>query len=236
MEVLPNSCSCQSANKNFRIVALESEKNFFSLCGNDNKVAINLETQDYEALGFCQPPVMNRYYSIGLRLPDINTINRNRCNSSHPYFWRTSSSEEIHCVDGSPLKLPRNFDGDQNCNVASVLPGSLDQIYNATWTRCNSVQYVICQLERNASITDFCKNGLTPTAITTTSTTTGTTAIKATTTITALSNNKTAIIIGSVLGVLVILFLILLLHLIQKRNKANRNSSKKRNHKVAVQK
>ena len=232
MEVLPNSCSCQSANKKFRIVALESKKKFFSLCGNDNKVAINLETQDYEALGFCQPPVMNRYYSIGLRLPDSNTTNRKRCHSSHPYFWRTSSSKEIHCVDGSPLELPRNFDGDQYCNVASVLPGSLDQIYNATWTRCTSVQYSICQLERNASITNFCKNLSTPTA----TTTTGTTAIKATTTITALSNNKTAIIIGSVSGVLVILFLVLLLHLIQKRNKANRNSSKKRNHKVAVQK
>ena len=29
-------------------------------------LAINLETQDYKALGFCQPPVMDQYYSIGL--------------------------------------------------------------------------------------------------------------------------------------------------------------------------
>ena len=243
MEVLSKSCVCQSTNKKLRIVAHENFTEGSFLCKND-EFAINLEIQDYEALGFCKPPVMDQYYSIGLRLPDINTNNRGICNSSsHPYFWWTRRNEEIDCVDGSPLKLPRNFDGDRYCNLASVLPGSLDQIYNANWTRCTSVQYSICQLERNASITNFCKNASTPTATTTatstttpTATTTVTTAIKATATITALSNNSTAIIIGSVLGVLVILFLVLLLHLIQKRNKANRNASKKRNHKVAVQK
>ena len=221
MAVFPNSCSCQSAKKTFGIVALENVSNLSILCVNDNELAINLETQDYEALGFCQPPVSDQYYSIALRLPNINSTDSGRCNSSHPYFGHTIMSKEIHCVDGSPLALPRNFDGNKRCNLASVLPGSLNQIYNATWTRCNSVQYFICQIERNASITNFCKNVSTP---------------KVTTTITALSNNSTAIIIGSVLGVLVILFLVLLIHLFHKRNKTKTNASKKRNHKVAVQK
>ena len=209
MVIFSNSCVCQSANKKFRIVAHESIQNPNLLCRNDTKLAINLETQDYEVLGFCQPPVINQYYSIGLRLPDINATNRARCNSSHPYFWRTRRNEDIYCVDGSPLELLRNFNGDRRCNLASVLPGSLDKIYNATWTRCNSVQYSICQLERNASISNFCKN----------------VSISIETTTTALSNNSTAIIIGSVLGVFAVLFLFLLLLFFRKRNDAKRNPS-----------
>ena len=209
MVIFSNSCVCQSANKKFWIVAHETIQNPNLLCRNDTKLAINLETQDYEVLGFCQPPVINQYYSIGLRLPDINATNRARCNSSHPYFWRTRRNEDIYCVDGSPLELLRNFNADRRCNLASVLPGSLDQIYNATWTRCNSVQYSICQLERNASISNFCKN----------------VSISIETTTTALSNNSTAIIIGSVLGVFAVLFLFLLLLFFRKRNDAKRNPS-----------
>ena len=241
MVVFSKSCSCQSANKKLWIVALQNITKLAYPCGNDADFAINLETQDYETLGFCQPPVMDQYYSIGLRLPHINSTNRVKCNSSHPYFWRNRRNEKIDCADGSPLELPRNFNGDQYCNLVSVSPGSLRQTYNATWTRCNSVQHVICQLERNASITNFCKNASTPTATTTTSTTTPTattaltTATKATTTITVLSNNSTAIIAGSV-QVFVILLLVMLLHLFQKRNKTKTNASKKRNHKIAVQK
>ena len=141
MEVFSKSCSCQSATSNFRIVAFENIQNLSFACGNDSEIATNLDTQDYEALGFCQPPVMNQYYSIGLRLLDININNRGICNSSHPYYWRTRKNEIIGCVDGLPLALPRNFGGDRRCNLASVLPDSLDQIYNANWTRCTSVQY-----------------------------------------------------------------------------------------------
>ena len=223
-------------------MAFNDIQNLTLHCGNDSKFAINLETQDYEALGFCQPPVMDQYYSIGLRLPNINTMNRRKCNSSHPYFWRTREIEEIDCVDGSPLKLPRNFTGDQRCNLASVLPGSWDQIYNANWTRCNSVQYSVCELENNVSNPNFCKNASTPAATTTTSTpttpttpttlTTATTATTGTTvmtgtiaTTTALSSNSTAIIIGSVLGVFAVLFLLWLLHFFCKRNNAKRRAS-----------
>ena len=235
MEVFSKSCVCQSTNKKFWILAFENIQDLSFVCGNDSKIATNLETQDYEALGFCQPPVSDQYYSIGLRLPHINSTNSLRCNSSHPYFGRAARIEG--CVDGSPLELPRNLAGDQRCNLASVLPGLLSQIYNPTWTRCNFVQYAICQLERNAFITDFCKDVSPSTATTTTSTATtiATTATKATTTtITALSNSSIAIIAGSV-QVFVILLLVMLLHLFQKRNKTNRNASKKRNHKVAVQ-
>ena len=221
MEIFPQSCACQSATKNFLIVAFENIINSSFPCENDNELDVFLETEDYQALGFCQPPVMDQYYSIALRLPGANTENRKNCNSSHPYFWRTKINPKLDCVDGSPLKLPRNFDDDQLCNLASVLPGSLDQIYNATWTRCNSVQYSICQLEKNSSVSSFCKN------ISTTSTATIATT---TTTITALSNNSTAIIIGSVVGAFVILLLVLLLRFFQKRHKTKRNASNKENH------
>ena len=212
MVIFSNSCVCQSTNKIFRIVAHENTKNSNFLCGNDSEIAINLETQDYEALGLCQPPVMDQYFSIGLRFPDINTDNRGFCNSSHPYFWRTRRNEAIYCVDGSPLELRRNFNGDRRCNLASVLPGSLDQIYNATWTRCNSVQYSICQLERNASIFNFCKNVSTAIPSTTTATT-------------VLSSNITAIITGSVLGVFAVIVLLWLLIFFRKRNNLRRNAS-----------
>ena len=222
MVVISDSCVCQSANKNFRIVTLETTTKSNLSCGNDNKIAINLEDEDYQALGFCQPPVMDQYYSIGLRLPDSNANNRGICNSSLRYFWRTRESEKVNCVDGSPLQLPKNFPGDRRCNLASVLPGSMSKIYNASWTRCSSVQYSICQLEKNASIFNFCKNVSTTTATTTTATTTTATTTTATT---ALSNNSTAIIIGSVLGVFVVFFFSLLLHFFRKKNNAKRKAS-----------
>ena len=215
-------------------MALKNIQNGDFQCPNDTEFAVNLEAQDYEALKFCQPPVTNQYYSIGLRLPGINTKNRQVCNSSsHPYFWRNKRVREIDCVDGSLLELPRNFDGDRLCNFASVLPGSLNQIYNATWTRCTSVQYVICQLERNAAVSGVCENASTTTATTTTTpniaktpTTQTITAITATTqTTTTLSNNSTVIMIGSVLGVFVVLFLLWLLHFFRNRNNTKRNAS-----------
>ena len=170
---------------------------------------------------------MDQYYAIGLRLPDSNATNREICNSSLRYFWRTRESEKVNCVDGSPLQLPISFPGDRRCNLASVLPGSLDQIYNANWTRCNSVQYSICQLERNAYISNFCENASTTTTTTTTTTTatTKTATTTTTTATTALSNNSTAIIIGSVLGVFVVFFFSLLLHFFRKKNNAKRKAS-----------
>ena len=215
MEFFLNSCVCQSESKQFRIVTLKNMTNFNFSCGIDNEIAINSETQDYKALGLCQPPVMNQYYSIGLRIPDITSANRRECNKTYPYFWRTRGSEDIKCVNGSPLILPRKFDGDRRCNLASVLPGSLDQISNAKWTRCSSVRYSICQLERNASMLNSCKN-------------------VSTTTTTALSNNNTAIIIGSVSGVFVVLFLLWLLHFFRKRNNAKRNASENEVHEEVV--
>ena len=225
MEIVAKSCVCQSATKKFWVLAFKNIQNVIFPCVNNTEFATNLETQDYEALGFCQPPLTDQYYSIGLRLP----ANRRKCNSSsHPYFWRTRRIEDVHCVDGSPLKLPRNFNGDQRCNLASVSPGSLDQIYNATWTHCNSVQYSICQLEKNASISNFCKNVSTTTAATTAAT--STTAATIATATTALSNNTTAIIIGSILGVFAVLLFSWLLHFFRKRNNAKRNASDNENH------
>ena len=203
MIVSSNSCVCKSATKTFWIVTLENTANSTLACGNDNEIAINLETQDYEALGFCQPPVMDQYYTTGLRLPDSAANNRGKCNDSRSYFWRNNIHKEIECVDGLPLKLPRNFDGNQRCNLASVLPGSMGQIFNAKWTRCNSVQYSICQLETNASDFKLCNN------VSTTATT-------------DLSNSSTAIIIGSVLGVFVVLVLSCLLHFFCKKNNAKK--------------
>ena len=206
MEILSKSCVCQSTYKTFQIVANQNVTDLPFLCVNESKLAINLETQDYEALGFCQPPVMDQYYSVGLRLPNDNSTNSQKCNSSHPYFWSARKTVEniIDCVDSLPLELPGNFDEDERCNLASVLPGSSDQIYNATWTRCNSVQYSICQLEKTASNSNFCEN---------------------VSTTTALPNNSTAIIIGSVLGVFAVFLFLCLLHLFRKRNNAQRNGS-----------
>ena len=230
MEISPKSCVCQSTNKIFWIVAYEKVRNLTSLCGNESELAINFNTQDYEALGFCQPPVMDRYYSVGLRLPSVNSKSRGKCNNSHRYFWsaRKTEDNEIDCVDGSPLELPRNFDEDERCNLASVLPGSLNQIYNANWTRCNSTQYSICQLEKDTFNSSDCISVSTPSA--TIITETATTATTITTATTALSNNNTAIIIGSVLGVFAVLFLLWLLHFFRKRNNAKRNASDNEKH------
>ena len=239
MVIFPKSCVCQSTNKKFWIVALENKQNLALACGNDSDLVVNLKTQDYKALGFCQPPVVDQYYSIGLKRPHTGTNNSKLCNSSHSYFWRNRRNQKIDCVDGSPLELPKI--SNERCNLASVLPGSLDQNHNANWTRCNSVQYSICELENNASNPNFCKNASTPTTPTKTTTTTtlttptaptapaiptmGTTPTTGTTATTALSNNSTAIVVGSALGAFAILFLLWLLHFFRKRNNAKRSAS-----------
>ena len=229
------SCLCQSARKSFQIVALNNIATANSACGY-NELAINLELQDYKALRVCQPPVMDQYYSISLRYPHESTRNRETCNETHPYFWRTKESQKTQCVNGSPLKLPVSILKEPYCNVASVLPGSLDQIYNGNWTRCMSVQYCICQLETFDKITKRCTNVSKTTAITTPApppTTTNTTATTITTSTTSAkasqSNNNTAIIVGSVFGVFAVLLILLLLHLFRKRDKTKRNASHNKN-------
>ena len=182
------SCLCQSTRKNFQIVALNNKATANSACGY-NELAINLELQDYEALRICQPPVMDQYYSISLRHPHESTDNRKTCNETHPYFWKTKESQKTQCVNGSPLKLPESILKEPYCKVASIVPGSHDQIYNENWTRCMSVQYCICQLETFDNTTKRCANVSKTTAITKPATppptTTNTTATTITTTTTS---------------------------------------------------
>ena len=124
-----------------RILDRSSRKHTTSFfpCRNDTELAINLENQDYEAIRFCQPPVVDQYYSIGLRLRDISTTCREKCSNLHSYFWKKRSNKEIDCVNNLPTDFPKNFDGNRYYKLASVFPGRFDQIYNATWTRCTSV-------------------------------------------------------------------------------------------------
>ena len=213
------SCLCPSPTKLFQIVALKDKQKADSACGSDNQLATNLEMQDYKALGICRPPVTDQYYSISLRFPHNDTGKRETCNQTHPYFWKAKESEETQqCVNGSPLKLPESILNYRYCNVASVLPGSLDHIYNGNWTRCMSVQYYICRLKTFDNAIRNCKNVSKTIAITTA------TSVKA-----SPSNNNTAIIVGSVFGVFAVLLLLLLLHLFRKRNKTKRNASRTEN-------
>ena len=203
------SCLCPLPTKLFQIVALKDKQKADSACGSDNQLAANLEMQDYEALGICRPPVSDQFYSISLRFPHKDTGKRKTCNHTHPYFWKAKESEETQqCVNGLPLKLPESILNYRYCNVASVLPGSLDHIYNGSWTHCMSVQYYICRLKTDDNATKSCANVSRTTAMTT-----------ATSAKVSPSNNNTAIIVGSVFGVFAVLLLLLLLHLCRKRNK-----------------
>ena len=228
------SCLCSSPTKHFQIVALKNKETSVFACGNDKQLATDLKTQDYEALGICRPPVMDQYYSISLRFPHNNTGKREICNQTHPYFWKALESQETQlCVNGLPLKLPESIVNNRYCYVASVLPGSLDHIYNGNWTRCMSVQYCIRSLEAVDNTIKRCANvsrtipittATTTTATATTTTTTFTTSAKA-----SPSNNNTGIIVGSVFGIFAVILLLLLLHLFRKRNRTKRNASRNEN-------
>ena len=216
---MSGSCYCPSGNKSWLLVARINNRQLQDACNNfgNGLLATELESQDYQALGMCIPPIMEQYYSIGLNL--LNKDNRNdKCNDSHPYVWNDGDNgNHQRCVNGQPLMLPTSFPNDTLCHVASIKPGSLDLANNASWTRCDSLQSFICQVESvNSSIT-FCEN---------VSTTTMPKTISAPAII---SNNNTPIIVGSILGVSLILLSLLLLVIFYKRVKTKRNASNKEN-------
>ena len=77
MEIVSKSYVCQSATK-FWVVALKNMGKVSFSCGIDAKLAVNLEIQDYQTLEFCQPPVMDQYYSIGLKLSGFNATSKQK--------------------------------------------------------------------------------------------------------------------------------------------------------------
>ena len=181
--------------------------------GTGRQLATELESQDYKALGVCMPPVMKQYYSLGLNLR--NKDNRN-CNKSHPYLWNPGNGGyNKRCVNGQPLMFPNGFPNDTRCHVASIKPGSLDLVDDATWTRCNSLQYYICQVEADNFNITSCEN------VSSTKIETKQTAI--------MSNNSIAIILGPVLGVSAVLLFLLLLFIFYKKVKRKRNAPNNEN-------
>ena len=225
-------CYCPSGNKSWLLAARANNRQLQDACNNfgNGLLATELESQDYKALGMCIPPVMEQYYSIGLNLLNENRRNKT-CNASHPYVWNDGDDEnDQRCVNGQPLMLPNSFPNDNLCHVASIKPGSLDLINNASWTRCNSLQSLICQVDSvNSSIT-FCKNVSTTTIETKQTSSSMSTTTTATTPATAItSNNSTPVIVGSISGVSLILLFLLLLFIFYKRVKTKRNASNNEN-------
>ena len=212
-------CYCLSGNKSWLLVARINNRQLQKACNNfgNGLLATELESQDYKALGKCMPPGMEQYYSIGLNLLNEN-IHRGFCNESHSYVWNDGDDENHQrCVNGLPLILPTSFPNDNLCHVASIKPGSLDLINNASWTRCDSLQSFICQVESVNSRITFCENVST----TTMSKTISAPAI--------MSNNSTPVIVGSILGASLILLFLLLLFIFYKRVKTKRNASNNEN-------
>ena len=224
-------CFCPSGNKTLLLVARSNAVPFGNACtyvGTGRQLATELESEDYKALGICMPPEMEQYYSIGLTLP--NESNRN-CSDSHPYNWNRGLGGIVQrCVNSEPLIFPNTFPQDTRCHVASIKPGSLDGIYSATWTRCDSLQYFICQVEAVNSSATRCENAST-TRIETkhTSLSISTTTLVTTPATAITSNNSTAIIVGSILGVSVVLLFLLLSFIFYKKIKGKRNASNNKN-------
>ena len=230
-------CSCPSGNKSLLLVARNNPLMLPDACpniGTGRQLATELESQDYKALGICLPPEIEQYYSIGLNLP--NESNRN-CSESHPYNWNPGNGENVRrCVNGQPLILPNSFPNDTRCHLASIKPGSLDFIYDANLTRCNSLQYYICQVEAVNSNATRCEN-VSKTTIETKQISDSMSNTTVTTSATAItSNNSTAIIVGSVLGVSIVLLFLLLLVIFCKRVKRKRNASNNKNQEVVYYK
>ena len=213
-----SSCYCPSGNKSLLLVARNDTKGFSNACDNigTGLLATELETQDYQALGICRPPVMEQYYSIGLTLP--NEMHRN-CSESHRYNWNPGNGGGgPRCVNGQPLLLPTSFPNSTRCHLASIKPGSFDLIYNANWTRCPTLQYYICQGEAVKSNISPCEN------VPTTRIETKQISLPMSTTATV-TTPETTIIVVSVLGVSVVLLFLLLLFIFYKKVKRKRNAS-----------
>ena len=122
-------------------------------------MAANLTEGDYQIIGECMG-TMQQGYTIGL----ISSIETGRCSnpeSNKKYHW--NSNKKI-CTDGSPLNITDRLlqcstDKCKRCHVASIYPGSFDNILsNITWSRCSEKGSFICQYENDRASLNSVEN------------------------------------------------------------------------------
>ena len=122
-------------------------------------MATNLTKVDYQTIGQCVG-TMQEGYRIGL----TSSIEKGPCNirdSKKKYYWNSNNNI---CTDGSPLNITDRLlqcstDKCKRCHVASIYPGSSDNILsNVTWSRCFDKGSFICQYENDRAPLNSKKN------------------------------------------------------------------------------
>jgi len=220
------ACVCHSENN--KIFLLNNKTNsLLNACRYIGGFpAARLEKQDYEHLERCLPPEPNTEYSIRLIFHRNRTMHG--CNNTYPFYW-VFGNDTRTCVDGKPLNLPVEFTFNNNCNVATVRPGSSNNIFNnVSWTPCAKEQHFICQLEAKNERKKLPRCNI---ILTTARNTKATTRTPASTNCTPRVKEtpltiSTATIVGSVVGICVILLILVLFYLLYKRNQAKKSTPK----------
>ena len=154
------TCLCSASGKHFLMVGSDHNLDYVGMRNKCNKtggrLAAELIGNDYEIINNCIPTNQRQNYNVGLVFyPDSRTECHN--NSKTPYYWGSLPSEQRSCVNGAPLKL--RIPTSAECQLASVIPGSSQEIYhNVSWRLCNESEPYICQiyeLEQNQTTTNF---------------------------------------------------------------------------------
>ena len=154
------TCLCSASGKHFLLVGSDHNLDFVGMKNECNKtggrLAAELVENDYEIINSCIPTNQRQNYKVGLVFyPDSRTVCHN--NSKTPYYWGSLPRELRSCVNGAPLKL--RIPTSAECHLASVIPGSSQEIYNnVSWRLCNESEPYICQIyefEERQTITSF---------------------------------------------------------------------------------
>ena len=155
------ACNCISSRLTFVLndtnLKLGKAKEFCKSSG--GTVAASLTEVDFQTISQCMG-TMQQGYRIGL----ISSIETGPCSipeSKKKYYWTSNKNK---CTDGTPLNISDRLlqcstDKCKRCHVASIYPGSSDNILSSvTWSRCSDKGSFICQYENDRAPLNSKKN------------------------------------------------------------------------------
>ena len=153
------TCLCSASGKHFLLVGSDHNLNYDDIRNECNKtggrLAVELFKNDYEIINNCIPTNQHQNYKVGL-VYNPDSVTECHDKNETPYYWGILPRELRSCVNGTPLKL--QIPKSAECHLASVIPGSSQEIYrNVSWRPCYEPEPYICQIyefEQNQTATN----------------------------------------------------------------------------------